>query len=247
MSILRSLVFLAVMTVFTVIYVSALLLLFWLPSWHRHLLSRPWVAVAMFMTRHVLGIREKIIGTENIPKGACIVLCKHQSAWETLALQQIFPGAIFVMKKELHWIPFFGWGLALNPMIAIDRKAGKDALNQVAEQGKTRLAAGHRVVIFPEGTRVAPGHKRRYKVGGAFLGVQSGYPVVPVALNSGEVWGRNALFKKTGEVTVHIGPAIDPKGLTAEALNHKVEAWIEGEMPRISPRLYRNQKQQEIA
>jgi 1-acyl-sn-glycerol-3-phosphate acyltransferase len=244
MSILRSIVFLAAMTVFTIIYVSVLLLLFWLPPWQRHLLSRPWVSVAMFMVRNVLGIRENVIGVENIPQGACIVLCKHQSAWETIALQQIFLGSIFVMKKSLHWIPFFGWGLALNPMIAIDRKAGKDALNQVAEQGKERLAAGHRVVIFPEGTRVAPGHKRRYKAGGAFLGVQSGYPVVPVAQNSGEVWGKNALFKKTGQVTVSIGPAIDPTGLTAEQVNEKVEAWIEGEMRRISPHLYRSEQKE---
>lgn len=246
MSILRSLLFLVVMTVFTVIFVSVLLLFFWLPAWHRHLFSRPWAAVAMFMTRHVLGIKDEVVGKENIPEGACIVLCKHQSAWETLALQRIFLGSVFVLKKELNWIPFFGWGLALNPMIAIDRAAGKDALNQVVEQGRQRLAAGHRVVVFPEGTRVAPGHKRRYKAGGAFLAVQSGYPVVPVALNSGEVWGKNALFKKPGLVTVHIGPAIDPKGLTAEQVNEKVEAWIEGEMKTISPHLYRH-KQKEAA
>ncbi|MCK9283004.1 MAG: 1-acyl-sn-glycerol-3-phosphate acyltransferase [Rhodocyclaceae bacterium] len=238
MSVLRSLLFLLLMVVFTPIYITGLLCLFWLPLWHRHLLSRPWVRVTLWLVEHVLGIGYRVVGAENIPPGACIVLCKHQSAWETLALQKIFLGAVFVMKRELHWIPFFGWGLALNPMIAIDRAAGKDALRQVTEQGTQRLQAGYRVVVFPEGTRVAPGGKRRYKPGGAMLAVKSGFPVVPVALNSGEVWGRNALFKQPGCVTVHIGPPIDPAGLAAEEVLHRVEAWIEGEMRIISPDLY---------
>ena len=131
MTALRSLLFLALMSVFTVVFVACLLLVFWLPPFRRHLLSRWWVAVAMKLVRHVLGIRYTLVGAENIPPGACIVLCKHQSAWETIALQEIFPGAVFVMKRELYWVPFFGWGLALMPMIAIDRSAGKDALDDV--------------------------------------------------------------------------------------------------------------------
>ncbi len=238
MTALRSLLFLALMSVFTVVFVACLLLVFWLPPFRRHLLSRWWVAVAMKLVRHVLGIRYTLVGAENIPPGACIVLCKHQSAWETIALQEIFPGAVFVMKRELYWVPFFGWGLALMPMIAIDRSAGKDALDDVTVKGTKRLREGYRVVVFPEGTRVAPGLKRRYKMGGAYLAVESGYPVIPVALNSGEVWGRNALFKKSGEVTVHIGPAIDPKGLATEDVTRRTEAWIEGQMRIISPHLY---------
>jgi len=239
MTILRSILFQLAISVFTVVFVSVLLLLFWLPLYRRHLLSRFWVKVAMAMVRHILGIRYTLAGAEHLPEGGFVILCKHQSAWETIALQEIFPGAVFVMKRELYWVPFFGWGLALMPMIAINRSAGKDALNSVTRQGERRLQAGYRVVVFPEGTRVKPGLQRRYKIGGAYLAVHSGFPVVPVAVNSGEVWGRNALFKKPGNVIVHVGPSIDPKGLTAEEVNRRTEAWIEGEMRIISPHLYR--------
>ncbi|MBI4985452.1 MAG: 1-acyl-sn-glycerol-3-phosphate acyltransferase, partial [Rhodocyclales bacterium] len=164
-----------------------------------------------------------------------------QSAWETLALQQIFRLTSFVYKRELHWLPFFGWGLWLMPFVAIDRGAGKQALTQVAERGRQRLAAGYSVVIFPEGTRVPPGNKKRYKVGGAYLALAAGAPVVPVALNSGEFWRRNAFLKTPGVVTVSIGPAIDPKGLSAEDITLRAETWIENEMRRISPHLYPNE------
>lgn len=137
-------------------------------------------------------------------------------------------------------LPFFGWGLAMLPFVGIDRNAGKDALVQVATRGKQRLAEGYPVVIFPEGTRVAPGSKKRYKIGGAYLAAQAGVPAVPVALNSGEFWRRNAFVKRPGTVTLSIGPAIDPAGLSAEDINARVEAWIETEMRRISPHLYGN-------
>jgi 1-acyl-sn-glycerol-3-phosphate acyltransferase len=156
-------------------------------------------------------------------------------------LQKIFPLPAFVYKRELHWLPFFGWGLWLMPFVGIDRGAGKQALKQVAERGKQRLAEGYPVVIFPEGTRVPPGHQKRYKVGGAHLAAYSGAPALPVALNSGECWGRKAFFKRPGLVTVSIGPAIDPTGLSAEDINLRAETWIESEMRRISPHLYTNE------
>jgi 1-acyl-sn-glycerol-3-phosphate acyltransferase len=152
-----------------------------------------------------------------------------------------------VYKRELHWLPFFGWGMYLMPFVAIDRGAGKEALNQVAMRGKQRLAEGYPVIIFPEGTRVAPGLKKRYKVGGAHLAVQAGVPVVPVALNSGEFWRRKAFLKRPGVVTVSIGPVIDPSGLTAEDINLRAETWIENEMRRISPHLYGGQSQESPA
>ncbi|MEW6515192.1 MAG: lysophospholipid acyltransferase family protein [Pseudomonadota bacterium] len=237
---LRSLLFMLVMTVTTVLIVTALLLVFWLPTRQRRLFVMPWIHFVMWLIEHLLGIRTRIVGAENIPAVPCVILSKHQSAWETFALQTIFTLTSFVYKKELHWLPFFGWGLKLMPFVGIDRAAGKQALNQVAERGKQRLAEGYSVIVFPEGTRVPPGQKRRYKVGGAFLAAAAGAPVVPVALNSGECWRRQAFLKTPGTVTVSIGPSIDPAGRTAEEVNALAERWIEAEMQRISPHLYRH-------
>lgn len=241
MIVLRSALFMALMLLVTPPLVLVLLCLFWLPLRQRRLFVMPYVSLVMWMIEHVLGIRHRIIGAENIPAVPCVVLSKHQSAWETFALQQVFRLTSFVYKQELHWLPFFGWGLWLMPFVAIDRGAGKAALNQVAERGKARLADGYSVVIFPEGTRVAPGQKKRYKIGGAYLAVHAGAPAVPVALNSGEFWRRKAFLKTPGTVTMSIGPAIDPAGLTPEEVNARVESWVEAEMRRISPHLYHHE------
>lgn len=235
---LRSLAFMAVMTAMTPPFIIVLLLLAWLPKRQLRRFSMIWVDAAIWLIRHVLGIRHRVIGAENIPGVPCVILSKHQSAWETIVLQRIFERTAFVYKKELHWLPFFGWGLWLMPFVAIDRGAGKEALNQVVTRGRARLAEGYSIIIFPEGTRVAPGRRLRYKIGGAFLAAKAGAPAVPVALNSGECWGRKAFLKRPGTVTVSIGPAIDPAGLSAEDINARAEAWIENEMRRISPHLY---------
>jgi 1-acyl-sn-glycerol-3-phosphate acyltransferase len=238
---LRSALFMAAMLVVTPTFVTLLLCCFWLPLRSRRLFVMPYVNAVMWMVRHILGIRHRVVGAENIPAVPCVILCKHQSAWETFALQQVFRLTSFVYKRELHWLPFFGWGLWLMPFVAIDRGAGKEALNQVASRGKERLADGYSVVIFPEGTRVAPGHKKRFKVGGAWLASQAGVPAVPVALDSGECWRRQAFLKTPGLVTMSIGPAIDPAGLKPEEINARAEAWIESEMRRISPHRYRHE------
>lgn len=240
MTFLRSLLFTAFMLVTMPLTVLALLLVFWLPMRSRRLFVMPWIQLVMWMVRHLLKIEQRLLGAENIPATPCVVFSKHQSAWETFALQLIFPLTSFVYKKELHWLPFFGLGLKLMPFVGIDRGAGKAALNQVAERGTQRLAEGYTVVIFPEGTRVAPGQHRRYKIGGAHLAVRSGAPVVPVALNSGECWRRQTFLKTPGTVTVSIGPVIDPTGKTAEEVNTAAERWIEAEMRRISPHRYRH-------
>lgn len=238
MTFLRSLLFMLLLSVLVVVTVLALLLTFWRPSRQRRLFVMPMVRMIMGLVRSLLRIDQRVLGTENIPATPCIIMSKHQSAWETFALQEIFQLTSFVYKRELHWLPFFGWGLKLMPFVGIDRAAGKAALNQVAERGKQRLDEGYSIVIFPEGTRVAPGHHRRYKIGGAHLAVTSGAPVVPVALNSGECWRRKAFIKTPGTVTVSIGPAIDPAGKTAEQVNAAAEAWVEAEMRRISPHRY---------
>ncbi len=195
----------------------------------------------MWFIRHLLGIRYRVIGRENIPQGqVAVVLSKHQSAWETIAYQQILPPLSFVLKRELLRIPFFGWGLSRVPNIAIDRKAGKSALTQVLEQGRDRLNEGLWVVIFPEGTRIAPGERRPYKPGGAWLAQHTGVPVVPIAHNAGEFWRRNAFVKYPGEITVSIGPLIETEGLSAAEINAKAEEWTEAEMRKLFPHLYRD-------
>lgn len=190
---------------------------------------------------NLLGIRPHVIGLENMPKEPCVILAKHQSAWETMTLQDYVPAGaycVFVLKKELLRIPLLGWGLAAMKMISIDRAAGKDALDQVVTQGRERLQQGFYVILFPEGTRVAPGQKKRYKPGGAYLATHVGCKVVPVAHNAGELWPRQAFLKKAGTVTVSIGPAFDATGMTEIEVNRRAEEWIEEEMHRISPHRY---------
>jgi 1-acyl-sn-glycerol-3-phosphate acyltransferase len=240
MAYLRSLLFMLILTVVTPPYALFMIFCFPLPHRARRYTAVPWVFMTIWLIKHLLRIDYRLLGRENIPDRPAVILSKHQSAWETLVLQEVFPLGLFVWKREIKWqLPFFGWALAVIPMISIDRGAGKNALKQLVDQGRLRLSQGYPVIIFPEGTRVAPGNHRRYKVGGAQLGVETGAPVLPVALNSGECWGRNAFCKRPGTVTVSIGPAIDPTGLSAEEVNTRAEAWMEGEMARISPHLYR--------
>jgi 1-acyl-sn-glycerol-3-phosphate acyltransferase len=173
------------------------------------------------------GVRWRLEGREHLPAAPSVILAKHQSAWETLAFQQIFPPQVHVLKRELLWLPFFGWGLALMSPIPIDRGRGLAALRQIARRGKQRLAQGFWVVVFPEGTRVKPGQRRRYQLGGAWLAAASGAPVVPVAHNAGRVWPRNSFLKYPGEVTVRIGPPIGSEGRAPEDINALAEMWIE--------------------
>ena len=189
----------------------------------------------IWLARKVLGIEYRVVGRENLPKGPAVILSKHQSAWETLAFQVIFPPQVLVLKRELLWIPFFGWGLALTSPIAIDRAGGAHALRRMAELGRERLAQGFWIVIFPEGTRVPPGRRAKYHAGGAWLAVHCGAPVVPIAHNAGLLWGRKAFFKHPGTVTVEIGAPIDARAHTPESLNTAVEKWIEGRMLVLCP------------
>ena len=214
-----------------------------LPMRWRFRIIAVWLTGFMALCSHVLGLRYRVVGRENMPRTPSVVLSKHQSAWETMTLQDCVPNGsycVFVLKKELLKVPFVGWGLAAMKMISIDRNAGKNALKQVQKQGGERLRAGYWVVIFPEGTRIAPGETRRFKTGGALLAVSAGVAAVPVAHNAGEFWARNALVKTPGLITVSIGPAIDPTGKTAEEVTALAEQWIAGELRRISPHRYGN-------
>jgi 1-acyl-sn-glycerol-3-phosphate acyltransferase len=180
--------------------------------------------------RVTCNITHKISGLENLPSTPSIILSKHQSAWETLAFQAIFPEQSYVMKRELLWIPIFGWGLAMSSPIAIDRSAGRDSLKKLVKKGKDRLNKGLWVVIFPEGTRKSPGERGKYHIGGAWLATHTNTQIVPVAHNAGKFWAKNSFIKKAGVIQLHIGLPIQAAGLKADAANHLTEAWIEAEM-----------------
>jgi 1-acyl-sn-glycerol-3-phosphate acyltransferase len=239
---LRSAVYFIVMTLTVAPYSIGTLLWAWLPRQRRYWMATGWTRLAVFCARVICGIDQRVLGRENLPEGPAILLCKHQSAWETLWLTTAMPRPLsFVYKRELHYLPFFGWGIATLGMINIDRKRGGDAFEQVVDQGARLLASGCWIVIFPEGTRTAPGATPRYKSGGVRLAVRTQTPVVPIALNSGELWPRRSFVKTPGTITVSIGPVIDPAGRTASEVASQVENWIESEMRRIAPHRYAGQ------
>ncbi len=221
------------MVINTIFFSSLTILLAPLPAVLHSRIASGWAHVGIWWLALTCGLRYRVIGQQNIPAHACVLLSKHQSAWETIAFQVIFPPQIWVMKRSLMWIPFLGWAFAALRVIAINRSAGREALKQMLQQGKQRLAKGLWVVIFPEGTRIAPGQKGKYHIGGAWLAVHSQATVVPVAHNAGEFWRRNAYIKTPGVITVSIGQPINSTGMTPEQLNQVVEQWIEGEMPKL--------------
>ncbi|MBI3779184.1 MAG: 1-acyl-sn-glycerol-3-phosphate acyltransferase [Gammaproteobacteria bacterium] len=204
-----------------------------LPFAVRYRLVSGWARFQVFMLKCLCRLDYRVEGREHLPGGAAIILSKHQSAWETIAFQEIFPAQTWVLKRELMWIPLFGWALALLRPIAINRGAGRRAIEQVIEQGRERLQSGIWVVVFPEGTRVAPGARKRHGIGGAVLAAETGYPVVPVAHNAGSFWPRRGFHKRPGTVRVVVGPVIDPHGKTAEDIRRLAEEWIEGRMPEL--------------
>lgn len=238
MHLIRSLLFSAVMIVSTVITALLIVVLAFLPFRLLSRISSCYARFIIYSLKVLCGIDFQLRGLENIPvagdKGAAIIFCKHQSAWETYALQIFFPPQVWVLKRELLWVPFFGWGMAALRPIAIDRSSGSKAVKQIIKQGKQRLDDGIWVTFFPEGTRVAPGKVKKWGTGGAILAERSGYPVVPVAHNAGEFWGRRQLIKKPGTVQVIIGPAIDTRGFKASEVNQQAQAWMDAAMAEIS-------------
>ena len=227
MSVLRSGLFALALALVTPPYALLALATFPLPPMARYRIISGWSRCILFLSRIVLGIDWKVEGEEHLPARPSVILSKHQSAWETLAFQHIFPPQVHVLKRELLWIPFFGWGLALMSPIAIDRSRGVAALRSIARRGHQRLEQGFWIVVFPEGTRVAPGERRPYQLGGAWLAAASGAPIVPVAHNAGLLWPRNAFLKRSGTVTVRIGPPIDTVDRDPKAINAMAETWIE--------------------
>jgi 1-acyl-sn-glycerol-3-phosphate acyltransferase len=201
-----------------------------LPFPRRFVLARVWARVLLAVLRSTCRLDYRVEGAENMPAGAHIALWKHSSSWETFAMVAVFPRQVWVLKRELLWIPFVGWGIRLMHAIAIDRRSGHSAVSQVIEQGLRRLDEGDWIIIFPEGTRMPPGETRRYGVSGALLAAQSGRFVVPVAHDSGYYWPRRGLRKKPGTIRVVIGPPIQAIGRDPRDVNEEAQHWIEGKI-----------------
>ena len=201
-----------------------------------------WLKLAVDGGTVILGIRNKVIGYENLPVGTtapAVLLVKHQSLWETFSMAALMPHPLaFVFKKELLKVPFFGWAMARMDMIHIDRADGARAFVKVVQQGQRLLNQGTWVIMFPEGTRIARGEKGVYKTGGARLAIRTGAPVIPIAVTSAKCWPRKAFIKKPGTVEFSIGKPIPSQGREADELMLEVENWIEAEMHRLDPEAY---------
>ena len=234
--VLRSIAYALVQIAVTPLYALIALLTFPFPPLVRYRIISSWSRLMVWAAEHICGVRYRVLGSANIPHEPCIVMAKHESAWETLAFQVILPPQVWVVKRELLWIPFFGWGLAMLSPIAIDRSQGARALRHTVEQGRARMAQGFSIVIFPEGTRTAPGTRGTYHAGGAWLATQTGAPVLPIAHDAGDHWPRNSFLKYPGLVTISIGPPMRAGSHTKAAdLMNRVESWIENEMQRLRP------------
>jgi 1-acyl-sn-glycerol-3-phosphate acyltransferase len=231
---LRSLAFWVVFPVSLVIFATLLLFTVFFSLKTRWRLVQLWVHFILWWLKLTCKLTHEVQGNEHITPDAGIVFSKHQSTWETIALQHIFPLQVWVAKRELMWIPFFGWGLALMKCIHIKRGTGKAAVKQLVSQGKARLDEGIWVVIFPEGTRIPAGQRGRYRIGGAVLADQTGYPIIPVAHNAGEYWPRRSFIKRPGVIQVRIGAPIDPAGKSPQQILDEASDWIEDRMAEIT-------------
>lgn len=229
MILLRSTLYFVFLVITTIVIAGLGTLFGWaVPKKKIYFIDTTWSRINLWALSTICGLNYRLQGSENIPKESCIVLAKHQSAWETIALVSLIPGPkAWVLKRELLYIPIFGWVMWYFKPIAINRKSGHRAVDQIIDQGKERLQSGCKIIVFPEGTRVAPGTKKRYGVGGALLAEKSGRPVLPIAHNAGVFWRRRDLRKYPGTIDVVIGPLIETQGMTAHEINKKAETWIE--------------------
>ncbi|GAC1665495.1 MAG: lysophospholipid acyltransferase family protein [Steroidobacteraceae bacterium] len=234
MQLFRSLLFTTYMMASACLFGGVMALGFWLPYHAQFAIARSWARLLFWVLERLCGLRFIVEGRERIPAGNHIVMSNHASAWETVAPFLIFPPQVWVLKRELLWIPFVGWGLKLLRPIAINRGEGHRAVNQVVEQGKARLADGLWIVIFPEGTRVLAGEMRKFGVSGALLAIASGKSLVPLSHNAGAFWPRRGFLKKPGTIRVVIGEPIDPAGKSPRQLNQEVKLSIEAGLARIA-------------
>lgn len=230
---LRGILFLVYQALITPVYAVVMLATFWLPRVPRYRIAAHWCRMSLLGARWICGVRWRVEGLERIPTTPHVVMSKHSSTWETLALNLWLPPLAFVAKQELLKLPFFGWGFALASPITIDRSAGRDAMDQMVEQGRQRFADGFWIVVYPEGTRIRAGTRGRYKTGGARLATALGVPILPVAHNAGWLWPKGTVAKRAGELTIVFGAPIATRGKDPAALTAEVETWIEDEVARL--------------
>jgi 1-acyl-sn-glycerol-3-phosphate acyltransferase len=227
MQFLGSLVFTVLFFLTTLVAGVFVLAFAWLPLMQRYSIPRLWARTLLWMLKVLCRLDYTVEGREHLPREPFISMWKHSSTWDTIAQMILVPPASWIVKRELIWIPVVGWAVATFRPIAIDRAAGGSAVKQVVAQGRRRFADGLGVLVYPEGTRMAPGETRKYGVSGALLATQTGRPVVPIAHNSGYFWRRRGILKRRGTVRVVIGAPIDPAGLDPRELNERVQQWIE--------------------
>jgi 1-acyl-sn-glycerol-3-phosphate acyltransferase len=235
MLLLRSIVFTVFMLVTVVLFAIGVLVSAVLPAAWRERIPPAWANVTLAALKLICGLDYRVEGRENIPDKAGVSFWKHQSMWETIAQIVVFPRQCWVLKKSLMTIPFVGWALNFYHPIAIDRAGGRRAVEQVISQGRERLAANRWVMIFPEGTRMAPGTTRRYGMSGLLLAEKAGRPIVPVAHNAGDFWRRNGILKRPGTIVVRIGKPFYTNGRPYDAVAREIQIWIETQMKDISP------------
>ena len=215
------------------IYGTVALLTAPLPRRYTYAVAIAWVDSVLWLLRVLCRLDYRVEGREHLPARNGIVLLKHSSAWETIAQLRIFPAQTWVLKRELMWVPVLGWVLWLLKPIAIDRRGGSSAVQQVLEQGHAQLADGLWVMIFPEGTRMPVGETRRYGMGGVLLAAAEGLPIVPVTHNAGYFWPRRGWLKKPGTIRIVIGPPIETKGVEPRAANERAQRWIEATLAKL--------------
>ncbi|HUI60545.1 MAG TPA: lysophospholipid acyltransferase family protein [Steroidobacteraceae bacterium] len=236
MQFIRSLVFTVFLFAWTFGYaIFFVIACSFLPFPKRFILARVWGIVLLTALKWTCRLDYRIEGRENLPEGNHIALWKHSSSWETIAMAVVFPRQVWVLKRELLWVPAVGWGIRQLHAIAIDRKSGHSAVSQVVEQGRQRLAEGDWIIIFPEGTRMPLGQTRRYGVSGTLLASETGKLIVPVAHNAGSYWPRRGLLKKPGTIRVVIGPPIQAAGRDVREINREVQDWIESTVATLTP------------
>lgn len=232
--VLRSAAFLVAQFLTTLVLGPLMVLARRAPFETRYGLANRWVRINLWLLRVICGLGYEVHGREHIPPGSGLVLCKHQSAFETIVLQAIFPPVVFILKRELLRIPIWGWAMATQEPIAIDRAAKTQALKQILRDGEARIRAGRWLVLFPEGTRVLPGQKGHYGGSGGVLAHRLGCPAIPVAHNAGEYWTRKGFLKFPGTIQIRIGPPLDGGTLSSAEINQRAEDWIERTMQELS-------------
>ena len=240
LAVVRSAVYLLFLVVTVIPYAIAVMLLSIVVRGTRlYWFTIGWLRLSIWGARVICGVRARLHGMEHLPDSAVILLPKHQSTWETFAFPGLMPHPLcYVFKRELLYIPFFGWAMARLDMIHIDRSKRAEAWNRVAEQGRRFMAQGNWVIMFPEGTRTPRGMQGTYKSGGTRLAITTGTPVVPIAVTSARCWPRKSFVLSPGVIDVSVGRPIDPAGREPDELMREVETWIESEMRRLDPQAY---------